>query len=178
MNPCHFIPLVKYLPWFTVIHLMTFSVSLKGDIIYLEKNTPYTQFRNVEKVNEKVFWVRGYADAIIALFEDRERHLFRVAIGRDSNSRSAIFADRNKVNETSNPVLLLEPNTYKFKPFWIKWTTDTFMFGAGSQVGEGVDLQWQGPTNAASIRYLSVRTRDIYPVEYILDLSCNKVPII
>ncbi|KAK6183706.1 hypothetical protein SNE40_011133 [Patella caerulea] len=179
MSPDQSQLLIKYITWFTVIHLMMFSASLKAEILSLEKNTPFTLFRNVERVNEKVFWVRGYADAVIAFFEDRGQleHVFRVVIGRNSNSRSVIFAGHKKVNETDNPTLLLETNTGKFKPFWIKWATDSIIFGAGSQVGEGADLQWQGTRNVDSIRYLSVRTRDVYPVEYILDLSCNKVLI-
>ncbi|KAK6194857.1 hypothetical protein SNE40_000396 [Patella caerulea] len=158
-----------------MLYLIAWS---RGDIILVEKAKVFEFYRDVEHLNEKVFWVRGYADAIVGLFEDNDQsfEVYRVVIGRDLNTWTKLDADHHMVTNTTNEVLLLDSNTDKFKPFWIQWTTNSIIFGAGVEVGAGINLQWQLSRNA-TIRYISVRSRKYYPVEYILDLSCSKIPM-
>ncbi|KAK6194852.1 hypothetical protein SNE40_000392 [Patella caerulea] len=134
-------------------------------------------FRNVENINEKFFWVRGYEDAVVYFFEDTNisTEVCRIVIGGDLNTLTRIWESGQNKNQTSDKVLLLESNTEKFKPFWIKWTTNSIIFGAGVKVGVGINLHLKLSLNAA-IKYISIRSRD-YPIEYILDLSCSKIPI-
>ncbi|KAK6194854.1 hypothetical protein SNE40_000393 [Patella caerulea] len=166
------------IPTVFVVILICLICSLNGEIISVEKGKTSGYYRNVENVNEKVFWVRGYADAFVTLFEDTRAtaEAYRIVIGGDSNSWTRIRAYHTRVvNQTSNAVLLLEPNTRKFKPFWIKWTSNSLVLGAGVNVGVGVTIRWN-LSWSATIRYISVRAGRYYPVEFILDLSCSKVP--
>ncbi|KAK6194552.1 hypothetical protein SNE40_000169 [Patella caerulea] len=160
-----------------VIILMIYVFrSFHGEILSLEKGTAYTYFRNVENLNDKIFYVRGIAHAVIGLFDETPGStVFRIVIGRDLNKRTRLYRFNKKVNVTIQPELLLESNPTKFKPFWIKWTTDYFMFGAGSRVGEGMNFL---SANNVTLRYMAVKTKPTYPIDYILDLSCSKVPIL
>ncbi|KAK6194551.1 hypothetical protein SNE40_000168 [Patella caerulea] len=156
-----------------IILVITAFRSFSGEILSLEKGSGYTFFRNVENLTEKFFWVRGVADAVIGLFEETtENHVFRIVIGRLLNTQTRLYRFNKRVNQTDQPGLLLESNPKKFKPFWIKWTTDYFMFGAGSRVGEGKHFL---SANNVTLRYIAVTTKVDYRIEYILDLSCSKV---
>ncbi|KAK6194856.1 hypothetical protein SNE40_000395 [Patella caerulea] len=156
--------------------------SLNGEIILVERNRPGELLMNVEHLNERVFWVRGYADAYITLGDASNiPAMYEISIGIDNNGqtlmkRSGPHGNTGK-NSTDRAILLLESNTEKFKPFWIKWDTRSIILGAGSQVGLGVDLQFQLTSTNVDIQYISFGTGPSYSLEYILELSCGKVPI-
>ncbi|KAK6194608.1 hypothetical protein SNE40_000213 [Patella caerulea] len=152
-----------------------------SEIIYIPAASPFIEFRNVEKRESELVWIKGDRGAVVGLFEfaNTSSLIFEVLIGAFDNTKMYIkeFKRGNYVKkvETGNRLLRLDPG--QFAPFWIKWLDTSVYIRPGTVNNLGPQLQLTSEEDTVSVRYMAFRSGPHLPVQFMFDLSCRKVDI-